>query len=97
MQPDRRAELSHGDGAADAHDDAPPKRRYRLTLDLHADTWDDLADALHNIATQVLIEHHRDVTSGGYSSGYRLSVIEDPTMSHDAYIAALDAWRDRHA
>ncbi|WP_166345047.1 hypothetical protein [Phytoactinopolyspora limicola] len=76
----------------------PPRRRLRLRLRLEADTLDEIERALTNIGIDLLSQgiETREVISGGYASGYDLSLGCDPDMDGDRYRAELDAWRDIH-
>jgi hypothetical protein len=71
-----------------------PRRRLRLVLDLGADDLDSLAHALHLLAND--LEHdgreERMVTSGGYDSGYHLTLACDPDQTGDVYRTQLAAW-----
>lgn len=79
--------------ATSPHDSPPPKRRWRLVLDLHADTPEEVRRALGGIAHD-LREGSTTVTSGGSDSGYHWELTDyGPEVTHDSYVAALDAWR----
>ncbi len=68
-----------------------PRRRVVLTLVLGADDRDAMIRSLQSIALEMQRGHLRgDATSGGYSDGYTLRVTEDPDITHDSYIAAID-------
>lgn len=67
-----------------------PKRAHVLTLELGADTKEDMIAALE----QIIFDLHRgstDVTSGGYSSGWIMAYKVDPEMTHDRYVDLLNA------
>lgn len=77
----------------------PPVRRHRIKLDLHADTVDDLIEALGEIQIR-LVQHKAGDTlnglcSGGCSSGFSLEHHEDPTMDSKRYEAALKLYNAR--
>lgn len=60
----------------------PPRRRWRMKLDLQADTIDDMIGALQHISHRLLeAEYRREpqvrVTSGGYLSRFVLDVDEE--------------------
>lgn len=71
---------------------AAPKRALRLTLVLDADTDQDMANALRNLAHKV----ERDEVSvgiwGGPSDGAIYELLRDSAMTHDAYHAAVRAY-----
>lgn len=72
-----------------------PRRRWRMTLDLQADTLDDMMGELERIAHRLAEAGAKGqsgvcVTSSGYSSGFVLDVDEDPTMDHGRYAVALE-------
>ncbi len=67
-----------------------PKRAHVLTLELGADTKDDMIAGLE----QIIFDLHRgstQVTSGGYSTGWIMSYTVDPDMTHDRYFELLNA------
>lgn len=70
----------------------PPKRACRLTLTLEADTRDEMASALENIAMQLDRGEMTRGVSGGYSSGYVYEYTEAEHPTHDEYVAALNAY-----
>lgn len=66
-----------------------PKRAFRLTLMLDADTRNDMSDALRRMADDV---EHESMTVGFYGSpsdGAIYELLHDPEMTHDVYHAAL--------
>lgn len=69
-----------------------PRRRYRLVLDLHADSLDELSIALRSIDFSVTAEGSTNSTSGGCGSGWHYEVTEDVSMTPEKYRADLDAW-----
>ena len=74
----------------------PPERRLRLKLDLGADDLDELCGALRSIANELEIEDRETVTdrtSGGYGSGYHLTLSCDETMTGERFREELEAWR----
>jgi hypothetical protein len=75
-------------------DEAPPKRRLTLTLNLQADDMDEMARALRQIALDFDMkpDEYRRSTSGGWASGYDLKVDVDPEMTGDLYRERLDEW-----
>lgn len=75
-----------------ATDNAPPRRRFRLVLDLHADNRDELDRVLTSLSFAVHDDSVTERTSGGFSSGYHLELDEDPAVDHTSYVQALAAW-----
>ena len=75
-------------------DETIPHRRLRLHLDLQADSLDDLWHELRQIADDLDREGRevRDVASGGYSSGYHLTLTCDQYQTGDQYREQLEAW-----
>ncbi len=77
-----------------------PRRRWRMELNLQADTLADMMRELHHIHHRLLeAEYRREpqirVTSGGKGSGFTLAVDEDPDMDHGRYVEALNAYLGR--
>lgn len=68
-----------------------PRRAYHLTIDVGADTFNDLIDLLHHIE-YTLHAGSTNVTSGGYASGGMWTLTHDPEMTHDRYAAACAEW-----
>ncbi|MEV0357131.1 hypothetical protein AB0H71_13820 [Nocardia sp. NPDC050697] len=78
--------------------DEAPLRRCRFDLNLHADSWADVADALLDLANQLDAsplegDEPRRTVSGGVSSGYALRVQQDSRITAESYRAERDAWR----
>lgn len=71
-----------------------PKRACRFVLDLEADTRDDLATALFNIASQLERSELTQGVSGGYSSGYIYELSENDRPSHTEWAQQLRAYLD---
>lgn len=71
-----------------------PTRAVRLTLKLDADDMQELAWALHSIADRAERGEMTTGCAGGPSSGHIYELLQDPTMTHDAYHAALRAYLD---
>jgi hypothetical protein len=74
-----------------------PERRYRLKLDLQADSLDELGRALGQLETDLAIGDLKvtpDRASGGVTYGYHLELTEPhPGRTHEEYADLLDAWR----
>lgn len=73
---------------------APPVRALRLTLALEADTPEDMASALHNLAYRVERDQVTEGCWGGPSDGAIYELLVDPDMTHDAYHKALREYLD---
>ena len=71
-----------------------PKRACRFVLDLEADTRDDLATALYNIASQLERGELTKGVSGGYSSGFIYELVENDGPTHDEWARNLRAYLD---
>jgi hypothetical protein len=71
-----------------------PARAVRLTLKLDADDIGELSSALHNIADSAERGELTTGVSGGPSSGYIYELLQDPTITHDSYHAALREYLD---
>ena len=72
-----------------------PRRRCLLKLTLGADTRDEMIDELLRIAADLKRGHYTQGHSacGGYSVGWSMFASEDPSITHESYIAALNgAW-----
>lgn len=72
----------------------PPVRALRLTLALEADTPEDMASALHNLAYRVERDQVTEGCWGGPSDGAIYELLVDPDMTHDAYHKALREYLD---
>lgn len=75
----------------------PPRRRVVCTIELGADSWQEAAAALDNIAFRLHEARERkeeivSVTSGGPSSGWTLDADEKPEITHESYIKEIEAW-----
>lgn len=71
-----------------------PMRAVRLTLKLDADDMRELSYALRTIADHAERGELTIGVSGGPCSGYIYELLQDPTMTHDAYHAELRAYLD---
>lgn len=75
-----------------------PKRRIQVTLDLHADSWDEVARALGDIQHRVYEQEARDpdssirCTSGGCGSGYHIEAIVNTAQTAQGYREDLLAY-----
>lgn len=73
----------------------PPKRRFEVQIVIGGDTWPDVLDRLQDLLLH--IGDHGPAcssVSGGYVSGHWVQVTEHPEMTHDRYVAELDAYLD---
>ena len=68
-----------------------PIRAYRLTLQLDADSLDDLSNALRDIIDKADRGELAKGLSGGCRSGYIYELLHDPQQTHEAYFAELRA------
>jgi hypothetical protein len=71
-----------------------PKRACQFVLDLQADTRQELADSLYNIASRIERGEMTRGVSGGYSSGYVYELTENEGPTHDEWAANLRAYLD---
>lgn len=71
----------------------PPRRRLELTLKLGADDWHSLLGTLDHIRFELSVKADDDVpvqiVSGGYDSGYTLTVNIAPAQTHERWEADL--------
>lgn len=72
----------------------PPMRAVRLTLKLDADDMRELSYALRTLADHAERGELTSGVSGGPCSGYIYELLQDPSMTHDAYHAAVRAYLD---
>lgn len=68
-----------------------PNRRFCVTISLDGDTAEDIEDALRQIHFD-WARGSRGTVTGGCSSGWIVEVTEDPEMTHDEYITALNRY-----
>lgn len=71
-----------------------PRRACRFVLDLEADTRDDIAAALYNMASQIERGEMTQGVSGGYSSGYIYELSESDHPTHTEWAESLRAYLD---
>ena len=64
-----------------------PRRRLVLNLSLQADDLAELGQALRTLGNDLEWENleEREITSGGYSSGFHLTLTCDQEMTGDRY------------
>lgn len=77
-----------------------PRRRLEFELHIGADNMEELKAALRDIETQAAIgELSASCVSGGVGSGWRYSLSEDKSITHESYMAVLKRYlkeRDTH-
>ena len=74
-----------------------PHRRYQLTLDIGADTYDELLRAIHTFADHMdmnypALDYSTNGASGGVSTGYSYDVKVDNDMTHERWYEELQAY-----
>jgi hypothetical protein len=67
-----------------------PRRAYVLTLELQADSRDDLSAALRQLALEVDRDRISRGVWGGVSSGANYSLDIDESITHDLYFQHLE-------
>lgn len=87
---------------AERDDLSPPHRRFRLVLDLNADTLNGLCQALSNVGLDVWDLYHREttpamrLTHGGVADGWHVEVLDrGETVTAEVYREALRDYIDR--
>lgn len=69
-----------------------PKRAYRFTIEVGADTPQEMAWSLQQIASDIKDNiNHRSV-SGGHSGGWVVTPDHAPGKTHEQYIEELTAY-----
>jgi hypothetical protein len=71
-----------------------PQRACRLLLNLQADSREELAGALYNMASRIERGEMSKGVSGGPSSGYIYELVEGEHPTHDDYFQQLTAYLD---
>lgn len=72
----------------------PPVRALRLSMALEADTPEDMANALRNLACRLERGQVTEGCWGGPSDGAIYELLVDPEMTHDAYHQKLREYLD---
>lgn len=73
--------------------DAKPSRRFEVTIRVSGDTWDGTLAEIDRLAEHVRDHGSKcDQVSGGYSTGSWVQITERPEMTHDRFVADLDAY-----
>ena len=66
-----------------------PTRAHRLTLELQADTPEEMSNQLNHLAWRVMAGELTTGVSGGPSSGYIYELLSNPDQTHDRYFAEI--------
>jgi len=71
-----------------------PRRRIEATIRISADSWSDMAGALHCLETEIARTGSLSTSSvsGGYSHGWIVETSEDETITHDTWVYSLNAY-----
>lgn len=69
-----------------------PERRFVMELKLGADDRESVIRALNQIVFSLEHEGSIGSVSGGWDSGWVWSLRENPGVTHDSYIEALNAY-----
>lgn len=72
-----------------------PRRRWDIVVKVGADSLADAANALEAIARDLDRDGRAspiDIVSGSPSVGYTVEGDENPSITHESYFAAVDAW-----
>ncbi len=72
-----------------------PRRAYVFTVEIGADTRDDLCAALRQLEFEIAADMLTHGVSGGYSSGYTYNLDVDETITHDRYMDDLHRYLDK--
>lgn len=68
---------------------AAPVRAFRLNLRLDADTREDLANAMRQMADQIDCDQLSDGVSGSPSSGAIYELLHNPSQTHENYFREM--------
>lgn len=82
--------------AAELHEIVRPKRCYTLTIEIGADTWQDVVHDLLDLARHIP-DHGPACSSvmGGPSGGHIVTVEHRPEQTHERYIEQLNAYLEQ--
>jgi hypothetical protein len=71
-----------------------PRRRIEAKLTISADDWDAFCGALKSIRRDISIHGalSKSSVSGGYDRGWIIECSERPEITHDSWLADLDAY-----
>lgn len=72
-----------------------PRRACQLKLEIDADTRDDMVRALRSIAMQIDRDQLSTGSTGGPDWGGGYEYRHDPSITHESYFAAVDAYLER--
>lgn len=70
----------------------PPRRAFRLTLDIEADSREELAAAVRSKALEIDMDQLTRGVYGGYSSGGTYALDVDESITHDSWADALELY-----
>lgn len=71
----------------------PPKRRYRLVLDLDADTPADALQALTEVHETISRTGAISGTTGSFAAGYHFELVDHGEhVTHETFRAAIADW-----
>lgn len=73
-----------------------PHRRYTLSIEIGADEWAGVVADLQHLASHIA-DHGEKCSSvmGGPSCGHIVDIRIDPEMTHERYMAELDAYLEQ--
>ncbi len=74
--------------------DIKPRRAFRLTLMIEADTLGDLGDQLYEVGSQAIRGELSTGVFGSPHAGGAYELLTNPGQTHDAYHAQLRAHLD---
>lgn len=72
--------------------DMRPKRAYQFTIEVGADSPQEMRWALNAIFDRIEHDINTKTVSGGPSSGWIITPDHTPDKTHDQYIEELEAW-----
>lgn len=75
-----------------------PKRRFTMTLEVGADTYEDLLTAVENMVLGLRLnhadlDHNHGMISGSPVAGYVCDIRVDPAMTHERYFELVEVYR----
>lgn len=73
----------------------PPKRRVQFTLEIGADSRDDVIAAMNDLVWEMRRGNISDKVSSSPSCGYVCTYRESEHPTHEEYIAALEKWQQQ--
>jgi len=69
-----------------------PKRAYQFSIEVGADTPEEMAWAIKQIASDIRENINCGTVSGGPSSGWSITLSHTPEKTHDQYIEELKTY-----